>query len=102
MSKFIIVKTTCKTKVEAKKIAKILLNKKLISCAQISTIESLYFWENKINDEKEFLLSLKAKAANYKKIEQEIIINHSYKVPQIIQIAIDGGSKDYLQWLDNF
>lgn len=102
MSKFIIIRTTCKSKAEAKKIVKILLSKKLIACAQISMIESLYCWNNQMVDKKEFLLSLKSEATVYKKIEKLILENHSYKVPQIIQIAIKGGFEDYLQWLKNY
>ena len=92
---------TFKSKVAAKKIAKILLENKLIACAQISTIESVYSWQQQIIDEKEFLLSLKTKVSLYKKIEKLIIQNHSYQIPQTIMIPIENGSKAYFDWAES-
>jgi periplasmic divalent cation tolerance protein len=101
MSKIAIIKTTCKTKDEAKNIARILLDQKLAACAQISIIESLYCQNGKIIEEKEFLLSLKVKSSLYKNIEKLIITNHSYKTPQIIKIPVEDGFMNYLNWILN-
>ena len=51
-TKFLIIKTTYPKMDGAKKLAKILLTKKLAACVQFSKIESLYSWENKILQEK--------------------------------------------------
>ncbi len=100
MTKYCVIKTTFKKKGEAKKMAQILLENKLIACAQISTIESLYSWEGHIEEEKEFLLELKTKESLYQKIEKIISANHSYQTPQIIALSIQNISKPYAQWLD--
>ena len=100
-NKFCIIKTTFSSKKDAKNLAKLLLEKKLVACAQIEEIESLYFWEGKIADEREFSLSLKTKSSNYSKIEKIILANHSYKIPQIIQVPIWDGFEDYLGWIEN-
>lgn len=97
--KYCIIKTTCKNRQEAEFLAKLLLNKKLVACAQISKIESFYNWENKIQNDEEFELSLKTKAQNYEEIEALIIKNHSYEIPQILLIPIDGGLTTYLDWI---
>lgn len=94
-----IIKTTCKNKKEAKILAEILINAKLVACAQISKIESLYLWEGEIHNANEYQLSLKTKSNNYKTIEKLILENHSYKIPQIIEIPIVEGSDDFLKWL---
>lgn len=101
-NQYCIIKTTCKTNEQAKKLAQILLEAKLVACAQISTIQSLYIWKNKIQEEKEFLLTIKTKSGFYKKIEKLIIKNHSYKIPQIIKTDISEGFSDYLAWLDEY
>ncbi len=98
---YCIIKTTFPDKKSAKNLIKILLDQKLIACAQISKVDSLYFWENKIQEEKEYQISLKTVFDHYHEIEKIIIKNHSYKVPQIIKIAIEDGSKDYLDWILN-
>ncbi len=101
MKKYCLIKTTFKKISEAKKMATILLENKLVACAQISTIESLYSWNSKTIKEKEFLLSIKTKAEFYKNVEKVIIQNHSYKLPQIIMVPILNGSKLYFDWIES-
>ncbi len=101
MKKYCLVETTFKKTSEAKKMAKILLANKLIACAQISTVESLYSWKGKIINDKEFLLSVKTKTEFYKEIEKVIAQNHSYELPQISMMPISNGSKPYFSWLDS-
>ena len=99
-NQYCIIKTTCKSKKEAKNLTGILLAEKLIACAQINAILSLYNWENKIQEEKEFLISFKAKSYDYKKIEKVITKNHSYKIPQIVKIDLSDGLDDYFSWIE--
>ncbi|MFA6788189.1 MAG: divalent-cation tolerance protein CutA [Arcobacteraceae bacterium] len=98
--KAIIVQTTCASKKEAKKIAKILVQEKLAACVQLSKINSLYSWENKLCVDKEVLLSIKTKKENFKKIQRKIKENHSYDLPEIIAIQITNASKEYLQFIE--
>lgn len=89
---------TCKDNKEAKKIAKILLDKKLIACANIFPIESMYVWKGKITEDKECVLILKALEKNYKKIEEKIKRLHSYDVPFIGRINAKI-NKEYEMWM---
>lgn len=98
--KAIIVQTTCASKKEAKKIANILIEEKLAACVQLSKITSLYSWENKRCVDKEMLLSIKTKKENFKKIQRKIKENHSYDLPEIIEIQITNASKEYLQFIE--
>lgn len=68
----ILVYITCKNNKEANKIAKQLLQKKLIACANIFPITSLYKWEGKIANDKETVLLLKAVEKNFEKIKKEV------------------------------
>lgn len=97
--KMIIVQTTFQDKKEAKKIANILLEKKLCACVQISKIKSYYFWDGKLCEDKERLLSIKTKKSCFKKIQREIKENHSYDLPEIIAIPIKKSSKEYKQYV---
>ena len=98
---FLIITTTYPKLSDAKKLAKILLTKKLAACVQFTKIESNFKWQNKISCEKEILLSIKTKANFYNKIEQEILSNHPYKVPQIIAIKIERGFSGYFDWIES-
>jgi len=97
--KMSIVQTTCASKKEANKIAKILISKNLAACIQISKVQSLYMWKNKLCIDKERLLCVKTKKKYFKKIEREIKENHSYDLPEIIEIKITNSSKEYLNFI---
>ena len=45
---YIIVSTTFADEKEAKKTANLLLEKRLVSCAQMSDIESFYHWKGEV------------------------------------------------------
>lgn len=93
--KMIIVQTTTDNKKEAKKIAKVLLKNKLCACVQISKVKSFYYWNGKLCEDKERILSIKTKKSCFKKIQRKIKENHSYDLPEIIAIPIKKSSKEY-------
>lgn len=96
----IIVLVTCANKEEAKKIAKALVEKKQAACVNIiDGIESVFWWEGKIDSSKEILLIIKSTEENFKKIEESVKSLHSYEVPEIISFNIDRGEEKYLNWI---
>lgn len=99
-NKFCIIKTTFDSKQSSQDMAKLLLEKKFIACAGIEEIESWYFWEGEVVNQKEFSLSVKTTTDSYKKVEKLILENHPYKIPQILQIPIQDGFDGYLKWID--
>lgn len=100
MNKYIMITTTFDNEEEANKTISILLEKHLISCAQLSNITSSYHWKGNIEHEKEFLVQMKTKKELYPEIEQIILNLHSYETPQIIAYDIVLGHKDYLDWIE--
>ena len=95
---FIFVYITNPTKEEAKKIAKYLLEKKLIACANIFPIDSLYLWKGKIADENEFVLIAKTTEDKFEKVKNEVEKMHSYSIPCVIKIPVSSNKK-YFDWL---
>ena len=98
--KYCMITTTFDNKEEANKIIKHLLEKRLVSCCQLSCITSSYHWKGNIEHSDEFLLQMKSKKSLYKEIEQEILKLHSYETPQIVMYDIQDGSKGYLDWIE--
>lgn len=82
----------------AKDIAKNLIEKKLIACANIFTIDSIYMWENKLQDEPEFVLLAKTTEDKYDKVKVEVEGMHPYDVPCILKIPVDGNEK-FCDWI---
>ena len=72
---------TCKGKKEAEKISMHLLKKRLIACANIFPIKSMYWWEEKIVNDKENVIIAKTSNRNFKKLESEVKKIHSYEIP---------------------
>lgn len=98
---YCIINCTTENKEDAQKLAKHLISKKLIACCNIiPSITSIYEWDNKLNTDEEALMIMKTRTELYEKIEAEIKKYHKYEVPEIICIKINGGSKEYLDWVD--
>ncbi|MDP7180670.1 MAG: divalent-cation tolerance protein CutA [Candidatus Woesearchaeota archaeon] len=89
---------TCKDKAEARKVSKLLLEKRLIACSNIHAIDSMYWWKGKLVDDKEYVVIGKTKKKNVKTIRVEVKKIHSYDVPCIMDIDVDANS-DYLDWV---
>jgi len=97
----IIVLVTTSSREEAEKIAKILLEERLVACANIiGPMHSLFWWQGKIDEAKEHLILMKTRKDLFGKVSERVKTLHSYQVPEIIATPIIEGSKDYLKWLD--
>ncbi len=94
-----IVYITTRNSGEAKKIASHLLKKRLIACANIFPIESMYWFEGEIEENIEFVLLGKTTDSNFNKIEKEVSSMHSYEIPAIYSWKVDKVSKDYDDWI---
>ena len=95
----ILVYITCKDKKEAEKISMYLLKKGLIACANVFPIRSMYWWEGKIQNEKEVVILAKTLEKNYNKIKNEVSKLHSYTVPCILKIDTEA-NEDYDEWVN--
>lgn len=94
-----IVITTVRNREDAENIARALLERRLAACIQVTQIQSYYTWKEIVNVDDEQLLLIKCKQADFADIQQCIKANHSYEVPEIIQLPIAAGLPDYLQWI---
>lgn len=85
-----------------RKIARVLLENRKAACVNIlPLVNSLFWWQNKIDDADESLLIIKTKSVLLAELIELVKQNHSYEVPEIIAMPIVGGNTDYLQWIDN-
>lgn len=97
----IVIFVTASSKKEAQKIAAGLIGHKLAACVNIvDKIDSLFFWEGKIQKAKESLLIIKSKKDKMLKVIKLVKALHSYKVPEIIALPVIAGDKPYLRWMD--
>lgn len=91
---------TAADEAQAATIARTLIEERLAACVNlIPNIRSIYRWRGAVEDDREWLLLIKTTAAQYKKMERRILEMHSYETPEVIELAIAGGSAPYLRWL---
>jgi periplasmic divalent cation tolerance protein len=96
----VVVLTTTSSRDEAAAIAASLVERRYAACVQIvPQIESFYRWEGKVANDTEWLLLCKTTAGRYEEVERAIRELHSYTVPEVVALAIERGSSDYLEWL---
>lgn len=97
---FVFIYITNPTKKDARGIAHHLIKKRLIACANIFPINSLYRWEGRICDEKEFVVIAKTTKTKFKKVKTELEKIHPYKIPCIVKIPVSSNDK-FFRWLKN-
>jgi len=79
----VVVLVTAASRRECRKIARHLVEARLAACVNITqSIESIYHWEGKLADEKEFLLLIKSSRELFPEIKAEISKIHSYHTPK--------------------
>lgn len=100
--KYIVVFITASSKKEARKIACVLLSKKLAACVNvIKGVDSRFFWKGSIDSAKEFLLIAKTRISKFSELKKQVKKNHSYEIPEIIAVPIIAANKDYLKWIED-
>jgi periplasmic divalent cation tolerance protein len=95
-----IVLTATASEEEARKIARHLVQRRLAACVNvIPQVESIYRWQGKIEEAREWLLIIKTTAAAFAQVREAITELHSYELPECICLTIEDGSPAYLQWI---
>jgi periplasmic divalent cation tolerance protein len=99
MIKTIAVVTTLGSLDEARAMARRLVEAKLVACAQVSEIESLYRWGDALQQDKEFRLLLKTTDDRYAEVEHEIVAMHRYELPAIHAFELARVYEPYARWV---
>lgn len=102
MTDYCLLYITTKDPTQAKNLAKVLLESKLIACANlIPKMESMYVWNGEMTSDEESILLLKTKQDCVDKIIELVDEHHSYDTPCVLSFRLDAGHPKFLQWLDN-
>jgi periplasmic divalent cation tolerance protein len=95
-----LVLTTCASQEEADRIAQTIVERQLAACVNIvPQIRSVYRWQGKIESAAELLLIIKTTSNALDRLREALHEMHSYELPECIEIAIEDGSAEYLQWI---
>ena len=100
-SEYILIFVAVGSRSEAKSIALHLVEHRLAACVGIIDQSSIYRWKEKVNEDKENLLTIKTTRAKFNSIKEAILTLHSYEIPEIISVNITEGYKKYLDWISS-
>ena len=89
----------CGSEEEAVRIARGLLDRRLIACANVHESRSLYFWKGELADEKEHILICKTTSSRTDAAERAIRDMHSYELPCIMRLEPAKVNDDYAKWV---
>jgi periplasmic divalent cation tolerance protein len=85
---------------KAEQLAATLVERRLAACVNIvGPIRSIFRWKDAIEREQEYLLLIKTTAERAAELAAAFAELHPYKLPERVELAIDGGSENYLEWL---
>jgi periplasmic divalent cation tolerance protein len=99
MAKGTIILSTFPSEESVADIAGKVVRAKLCACVNFTQVRSIYAWQGKVEDQKEFVALFKTTARSAKKLKAEIARLHPYKVPEIVELRMEDVSKSYLSWL---
>ncbi|MGQ9759723.1 MAG: divalent-cation tolerance protein CutA [Candidatus Methanomethylicaceae archaeon] len=97
---YAVVFITVGSKEEGQKIAQSLVKEGLAACVNIiGGIDSVFWWEGKPEVASESLLLVKTTKEKLNLLVRRVKELHSYTLPEIIWLNLDGGLEGYLEWI---
>ncbi len=98
----ILLYVTCASEEEAIRIGKALVEERLCACANVlGRTTSIFWWEGKVQDADEVALILKSRSQLVDKVTSRVKELHSYSVPCVVALPIQGGNPAFLKWIED-
>lgn len=96
----ILVYITAKDNAEAEKIASILLEEKLVACANIvKGVSSMYWWKGSVQRDEETVLICKSLSGLFTRLNERVLQLHGYDVPCVVALPIIDGNPRFIEWI---
>jgi periplasmic divalent cation tolerance protein len=94
------VTTTTDSRVEAERLGRIMVSRRLAACAQIvGPVTSTYWWKGAMETTEEWIAVMKTTVEQSAQLIAAIKAEHSYETPDIVAVTIVDGLADYLNWI---
>ncbi|MGW2369525.1 divalent-cation tolerance protein CutA [Streptomyces sp. NPDC001667] len=94
-----VVTTTTDTEPKAHHLATEVINARLAACAQIYPVSSVYHWEGKVEQAREWRIDFKTRASLVAVLSDRIAELHDYDTPEVVAVPVVGGGAAYLGWV---
>lgn len=85
---------------EAREMATAIVEERLAACINIvPRIDSVYWWDDKIETDSESLMIIKTTAGRIEELIEYIEENHPYDLPEVLALPLTEGLPDYIAWI---
>jgi periplasmic divalent cation tolerance protein len=85
---------------DARRIGRELVSAGLAACVNIFPhMDSIYTWEGKVEEASEVVMIAKTTEARMGELMAKVKELHSYSVPCIVSLAVEGGYPPFLEWV---
>jgi periplasmic divalent cation tolerance protein len=79
------------------------VEERLAACGNVLPgVTSVFEWEGTMREQEEVLLIFKTVAAQTERLAERIAELHTYDVPEVLTLAVDGGHNPFLDWVREF
>ncbi len=96
----IVVLCTCPQGSVPAAISRTLVEEGLAACVNIvNQVQSIYRWDDQIQDDEEALLIIKTARSRYPQLEARLEKLHPFEIPEILALPVKGGLQKYLDWV---
>ena len=86
---------------EARAVGKAIVSEMLAACVNIiDSVQSIYWWQGEIQDDREVLLIAKTKESLVPQLVEKVKSVHSYECPCVVSLPIADGNKEFLKWVE--
>ncbi len=96
----VILLTTVPEEFDVGNLARVLVEERLAACVSaLAPMQSVYRWNGSVETATERQVLVKTTRARVAALETRLKALHPYEVPELLMLAVDGGSTAYLDWV---
>ena len=86
---------------ESKDLSRILLKKNLVACVNLlENMTSIYKWKGELEEGCEVVMIAKTRKSLMPQLIEAVTKHHNYQCPCILELPIEGGNPEFLQWIE--
>ena len=94
-----VVTTTVATDAEARRLAQLALQARLVACVQVEPITAYFRWQGAMQEDREFRLVCKTAPRSLDPLLALVRAHHPYALPQLVVQTLQG-SAEYADWVE--
>jgi periplasmic divalent cation tolerance protein len=101
LTEVLIVFTTFAKEEDAARVARQLVEERLIACANLLPgARSIYRWKEGVQDEREVVVLMKTRKQDWTALLSRLHELHPFDTPECVAVRIAAGAPKYMAWLD--